>query len=165
MDKIQLAYTAGIMDGEGSIGLYKCIAKTCVRGYRYRVGIYITNTNLGLMKLLKSWFGGTIETLKNRFPQRKQIYRWTMNGVSDQLNFLRLIEPYLTIKRSQAKLAIKFFEGGGIGYHGVVTDTEWGRRDDLYQIAKTLNSRGVEPQRLSVMTGNVPDAIVQTTAN
>jgi hypothetical protein len=105
MKKADLAYAAGIIDGEG------CITIT-PQHYQKRPNISFTlrvvmgNTNEGVCQWFKFVFGGHYNFL-HKTKGGKPFWQW---GVSSQkaMEFLRLIIPYLKIKRSQAELAIKF---------------------------------------------------------
>ncbi|MDP2158764.1 MAG: hypothetical protein Q8K68_13770 [Nitrospirota bacterium] len=102
-----LAYTAGIVDGEGNIGIYaNRVLKTGRKLYRMRVRV--SNTNEWLIFWLKSNFAGTaglnaVEPGHNWKPA----WYWT---ISDRpaLEFLEAILPYLHMKKTHAELAIKF---------------------------------------------------------
>ena len=45
MKKTDLAYTAGIMDGEGSIGIARHKSKSCKRGYTLELCVQITSSD------------------------------------------------------------------------------------------------------------------------
>jgi hypothetical protein len=168
LDKVQLSWTAGIMDGEGHISLFKSVSSNCTRGYRHRTVIVLTNTYLPLVKLFQSWFGGCISIQKNHYLARKTCYQWRPTCLDDQCNFLKQISPYLFIKRKQAEICLDFLENGGRGYMGYrVSDDEFNRRENLCLKIQRLNLRGAEPQRLSEETGLMvePEAIVRDMAN
>jgi len=98
MKKTDIAYFAGIVDGEGYIGIY-IIGKR--RQYHMEVGV--SNTNFWLLSQLKFAFNGTI-----RGPYsggRCLIWRVTDKQA---LIFLETLLPYLHLKRPQAELAIRF---------------------------------------------------------
>jgi len=93
------AYAAGLIDGEGWIG----IAKTPGRcSLRVQVGM----TDLGGVEFLQANFGGHLH-LKRLRPPRKPLYEWRIYG-QEASQFLRTITAYLTVKRPQAQLAIEF---------------------------------------------------------
>ena len=97
-----LAYTAGIVDGEGTIKL------RTNKSY-YEVEVFVTNTNEWLIQWLKMQFGGRIYLMKDssRKPNARDGFRWRL--ISRQASeFLKLILPYLQIKRPQAELAIAY---------------------------------------------------------
>ena len=143
LDKVQIAYIAGIIDGEGSISLYRQPSKTCTRGFRHRVSVVVTNTDYRLMTRLKTWFGGHVGKEQRLLNYRKQCYRWQLNAVNEQCTFLKTIEPFLLLKKKHAQLCLDFLENGGMGYRGTgITDEEFARRDKLSQAIYYLNQRG-----------------------
>ncbi len=100
MRKIDLAYTAGIVDGEGCIGLYLSSNKS------FRVHVTVTNTNEWLIQWLKFAYGGNVCSAP--VPVNCKL-AWRWNIVSNQAtNFLETIMPFLKLKRQQAELAIEF---------------------------------------------------------
>lgn len=99
-----LAYTAGIIDGEGCIGIYKEGRKG--RWIYYVLAVNVGNTNPQLIEYLYSNFGG--QSWKSpRLPPRKTAYCWRLQAKSAG-EFLKLIFPYLLLKKPQAELALKF---------------------------------------------------------
>lgn len=167
LDKVQRAYMAGIIDGEGSLSIHKQPSNTCRAGYRFRVSVCMTNTDYKLVMRMKNWFGGTVYLQKQRHENRKPIWRWNLNSVHQCLYFLKQIEPYLFVKKKQARLCLDFLENGGMGYNGIrVSDEEFARRTILFEKCRLLNHRGAEPQRLSERAEDSPsEAIVQPLAN
>lgn len=108
MRKVDLAYVAGIIDGEGCISLNFQNKNNSVFAIRVQVG----NTNEWLLQWLKFAFGGrTVLVNDKRMEIRgwKPLYRWYLRN-AEALDFLKLIYPYLRIKRTQAEIAIKVLE-------------------------------------------------------
>lgn len=130
-DKIKLAYIAGIIDGDGHISITRNVSKTCKRGYRHRIQIAVTNSDLRLIRRLKNWFGGHIQKIQRPQIYRKQCYTWKLWAVNEQLDFLRLVKPQLFIKKSRAKICIDFLENGGLGYGKMKRNKETGRMRGL----------------------------------
>jgi len=111
--KTDLAYVAGIVDGEGCITL----ARTGIRNSKntsISLFVTVTNTNIWIIEWLKFAFGGTIYTnrKRNETTNRKAVYTWGLYTLS-ALEFLKLIYPYLRLKKPQAEIAIKFLEMRG----------------------------------------------------
>ncbi len=96
-----LSYTAGIIDGEGSI----CLIKRSTRYQKIFLSVSVGNTNEWLIQWLKMQYGGDISTSKNKTGST--MWHWDITRYKAS-NFLKLILPYLRIKRPQAELAIKF---------------------------------------------------------
>ena len=100
--KALLAYVAGIVDGEGTIGLHRNYKNpSCM------VTVNVGNTNEWLINFLKMNFGGYICYQPNDDIKHKDIWRWELRS-KKAIEFIRLILPYLQIKRPQAELAIEF---------------------------------------------------------
>lgn len=106
---LDIAYLAGIIDGEGSIyiGNYSCNKET---GARYfQTNIQVTNTDKALVEWLFQKFGGRVNT---RTPgqiaenSRKQPYVWTISGEL-LTHICELIHPFLICKKRQAEIMLK----------------------------------------------------------
>lgn len=97
-------YLAGIIDGEGCIGFYR--RRNGKQGYYvYAMNVTIANSS----PRLERWLG---DKFPNRFYRQKQnptewtkkeVYRWSLSGSQQVMQFLKEIEPYLVIKRRQAE--------------------------------------------------------------
>ena len=105
MKRIDLAYLAGILDGEGSICITRTKPKGLYKHSRYTLAINITNTNEWLIRWIDFNFKGTIN--RTRLPSRRDCWRWQVHS-SKAVEFLRLLLPYLKIKKPQAELALMF---------------------------------------------------------
>ena len=104
-----LAYTAGIVDGEGCITIANS-GKITGRKHRPQIMmVSVANTNEWLVQWLKMEYGGNISfaNRKNRRLGCKLCYRWGISAHA-ALGFLELVSPYLQLKRPQAELAMKF---------------------------------------------------------
>lgn len=108
--KTDLAYVAGIIDGEGSIGIYACPSKTSRGGFRYQLVISVASTNEWLPQRLKFMWGGHIRFREYEHPKWSPVWTWRITH-NLATNLLRSILPYLHLKRAEAKLAIIFQEG------------------------------------------------------
>ena len=104
----QMAYLAGILDGEGSfiIGCYAFSKKTGVP--HFHTTIQVTSTDKVLIEWLVDNFGGKLSTytarqLSNNF--KRIPFRWTIH--SDRVKHLcECTLPYLVIKKDQAQIMI-----------------------------------------------------------
>ena len=106
MDSTSVAYTAGVIDGEGCIGVY-CEKKR--RGLlRYRLVVEVTNTEQWLVQwLYLQWGGSVVYYVRGR--RNRSIMEWKWRICAQQAKvFLEDILPYLQIKGTQAKIAIAF---------------------------------------------------------
>lgn len=97
MTKIEIAYLAGIIDGEGCIRLAKCYSKNAGR---LHIRITVANRSLKLVKWLKKKTGW-----KYNIHANSGAFYWRVTSEGAR-KILKLILPYLVIKKAQAKLAL-----------------------------------------------------------
>lgn len=109
MKQIDLAYMAGIMDGEGLICIVPIRRKDCADNVpAYRLMIRLSLCNEWLCRWFKMCWGGSVYTAKHsNYPERHQIWEWSVSN-QQAYRFLIVIKPYLILKRDQAELAVKF---------------------------------------------------------
>jgi len=105
MKKTDLAYTAGIMDGEGSIGIARHKSKSCKRGYALELNVQVTSADEWLCQSLRFSFGGSLSHSVN--SAGNPMWHWIIVA-RQAYAFLELIVPYLRLKRPEAELAITF---------------------------------------------------------
>ena len=136
MTETELAYIAGIIDGEGSI---------CLTIRRYPGGGTVSliacvgMTDPRVPKLLHEKFGGALFLRKPTSIKWKPAWAWSLTG-DKALSFIEVIYPYLIIKREQADIAIAF--QGIRKPHHRRTDVEK-QADEVARVAmKKLNARG-----------------------
>ena len=103
---LELAYTAGIMDGEGSIMIQKTQGYTKLSDHYFRLIVVIANTDSWLIVWLHTTYGGYMYDTPAK-PGCKPLFTWRITGKPAKV-FLESILPYLHIKKPQAELAIKF---------------------------------------------------------
>lgn len=143
--EVMKSYIAGIIDGEGCIGI-ECMAPlqkkdgTWIRKHNYYTPrLTIVNTSYKLMELLVKEIGGKYDTRK-KIEGRKTCYRWYIFG-KDLENTIQEIIPYLFIKKEQAEIVLKFRQTvGKTGWH--VSDEIMTMRHDLYLQCTNLNKVG-----------------------
>lgn len=101
-----LAYTAGVVDSDGCITFYRRRRKSG-DGYFYTIRVEVGNTNEWIVHWLRMQFGGSIARRKPRSEREKPLFRWYMVS-RKAAEFIKLIEPYLQIKKPQAMIALEF---------------------------------------------------------
>lgn len=107
LSPVEIAYLAGIIDGEGHIGLSKQKRYNTPRGR-----LTITNTDSRLLLWLRDKIGGSITT--NHADVRtggkwRKCFIWQV--VSRQAcEVLKACLPMLIVKREQAQIMIGYFE-------------------------------------------------------
>lgn len=113
INNLELAYTAGLLDGEGSIviAVSKPTEKNKLRTKSHWLQVSITNTNREIIDWLLSTFGGHISDGTKSISRNKQRPTWNWRITSRKArDFLMKILPYLKIKRMHAEIAIEFQE-------------------------------------------------------
>ncbi len=122
-----LNYLAGILDGEGSIGIeHLSPCKNRVKDY-YTCRLCVINTSLTLVNWLKDNFKGQIN-IRKRVANLKICYRWHIFGTELE-NVLRAVEPFLKLKRKQAQLVLQYRE--------TVAKTGWIISDEILDLRKS----------------------------
>lgn len=128
MDNTELSYLAGFFDGEGCIFIQKIksLQKSRVGGIRhcpnlrYRLTVQLTNTNQEVMDWVKS-IGWYVHERKNLKKQWKRCWVGRLHDIR-AYEFLKLVLPYLKVKKDEALLGIKFQDYKSImpshGRHG-----------------------------------------------
>lgn len=105
----EIAYLAGIIDGEGSltIGNYSANKKTGV--LHYQTILSITNSDFSLIQWLHNTFGGNFwKYSAKQTPKvsRQAYYRWVATG--DLLTHIcELVYPFMICKKKQVEIMIK----------------------------------------------------------
>lgn len=121
MKRTDLAYVAGIIDGEGCIDVNRRNRPS----HKYpdtSLRVTVVSTDQWLCQMLRFSFGGAVrERIVDKLHQLPQ-WDWRIErGKASE--FLKLILPYLHLKKPQAELGIKFQEAKGRSTHGL-TDKE-----------------------------------------
>lgn len=135
--KTDIAYLAGIVDGEGTIGIHH--GRDGFGGPYLQAG----GTDKRLVDWLKSLFGGNytfyhLTDMKHK--HHKDFYLWRLN-LSDVSRVLIQIIPYLKLKREQAELAVSFRKTiGKVGLR--ITPDIYKNRLEIYNQMRILNRRG-----------------------
>ena len=100
--EVELAYFAGIVDGEGSFVLHRH-----KHGYRFSCQLQVGNTDVRLLEWIRARFGGSVNLEKRHNIKHKPVYRWV--GQSSNLSdVIGGILPYLIAKKDQAELMLAY---------------------------------------------------------
>lgn len=139
---IDLAWSAGIFEGEGSIMISK-LGKRSLGALL----VSVTNTDMEMITELQKLFGGRISGLRTSGGNRKDYRRWRIAAVQ-AATFLQSILPYLRTKkyRDRCELALQF--------QRQKLRTDWRNLPEAYgewqQLCydqmRALNQRGLEPR-------------------
>jgi len=154
------AWTAGIIDGEGTIAI-ETPRGELRRAYPrlYRAVIRVGNTDPRMLNKLRELWGGNIRSYHNRHPEKwKQAYEWMVTNKS-VVPILEAILPYLVCKKEQAELTLTLQKRvtGRLGVKRipvpsakqnaatyVLAQAERVIRESAQKQVKALNKRGVK---------------------
>lgn len=120
-----LVYTAGFLDGEGSI----CIRRRCLSGRLTRgfvLNISAQQVDPAPLWILQSVFGGHVCDPKHKGS--RPIYAWKVTAIR-AVQALKELLPYLIVKRSQAECALELAET--IQGPRPISDEVLERREDI----------------------------------
>jgi len=136
-----LAYTAGIIDGEGYLGL---IPNSKSRN-SFAPKVKVASTDIRLVEFLRNSFGGHSDKMRiHKRPNQKPSAMWTLSNKINVVLFLKNLLPYLKIKDRQAKVIIEYCKT--CSYKAMRqknTKIEIAKRIGFYKQIRLLNFRGL----------------------
>lgn len=159
--KSRIAYAAGIIDGEGYIGIkvYKPSKNNGTINYTYLPRIVIKMNSGEIMDFFHGTFGGAV----NLVPQRDTGYFpgfvWERSG-SSAAKVLKQLLPFLRIKKKQAEAAIRLQSRIDVGIkkrfgnkHGnSLSANEVSIRKNIHEEIKHLNKYAITMPRVGLET-------------
>lgn len=133
--KTDLAWAAGVIDGEGSINITKRSGRA---GYYLMVQVGQSGAACPLMlKRLEEIFGGSISGGKERIDTRKPTWKWCIAHTAAD-SMLKRIRPYVVQKRDQVDLALQFRSTVAVpGAHR--TPQQDGEAHQMYEAMRALH--------------------------
>jgi hypothetical protein len=103
MTETDLAWAAGIVDGEGSIVIESATnSRKC-----HVLRVIVANTDPRMPLALRALFGGTVLPTKKQQAHHRQAWSWVVSTAQAHA-VLVAIRPYLICKAEQADLGIEF---------------------------------------------------------
>lgn len=134
------AYIAGIVDGEGWIGVQELGKEggKAPRG-KYRVCLDVANTNKDIIVFLHSRLGGTFSHCKGK-GRAKDHWKWRVS-CWNALAALDAIHEYLVAKREQSKHCRRL-QRYTFSAHRHLSDKALALQKKLHDRVRVLNKRG-----------------------
>jgi LAGLIDADG-like domain len=107
-----LAYVAGIIDGEGSISVFLNSQKGAKCGFTFIPCLTIVNTNLQMLQRVQKIFAllgarSRIRLMPHR-PRRRDCYRMCQYSAYQIMKILPYVIPYMIVKRRSAELLFAY---------------------------------------------------------
>ncbi|MBU2007464.1 MAG: hypothetical protein KKF08_19005 [Gammaproteobacteria bacterium] len=167
--KSRIAYAAGIIDGEGYIGIkvYKPNSSNGTINYTYLPRIVIKMNSGQIMDFFHGMFGGTV----NLVPQKDSGYfpgfAWELTG-SKATILLKQTLPFLRTKKKQAEAAIRLQSRINVGIkkrfgspHGnPLSENEVNIRRTIHEEVKHLNQYAISIPKSGLTTEQAEKAQV-----
>uniref|UniRef100_A0A6M3L7F3 Putative HNH homing endonuclease n=1 Tax=viral metagenome TaxID=1070528 RepID=A0A6M3L7F3_9ZZZZ len=139
VSEIDLAYAAGIIDGEGTIYI------TPQHGYLILcVGVHMTTSEVPVW--LRKTFGGGLSKHGSQNKKHKDSWRWGLTAKS-AIAFLEEVYPFLKLKKPQVEVARVFQGTIKYGIHNrwnPPSEEELAVRETCRGQMRLLNLRGVQ---------------------
>lgn len=138
--EVERAYMAGLLDGEGHIGI--TLLSQPNGGKRHELSVTVTNTKIDALQQIAADWDGKIAQIRKRREGWSEVadIRWNSESA---VRMLEAVLPYLRIKQEQARIAIRF--GQTIRDRNrrrtPLTEQEWQVREDLRLAIRGLNRR------------------------
>lgn len=124
MRKVDIAYIAGLVDGEGYIGIKKAKAYKCqgrkTNGYHARIQIRMVDESA--IKFIAENLGGWYYKEKPSCNNGKPLFCYQSSDKSAE-GILKILLPYLKVKKDSAKTVIEFrkLQSNGKKYRTKIT--------------------------------------------
>jgi len=141
---VDAAYAAGIIDGEGYIGIIKTKPQRADRTPRYDLRVEVNMTDASVPIHLYRLYGGKLQQRARKQENWKDTWVWVLTCKKDIAIFLADIYPYLHTKKSHAELALAFIDECPFTRRGhkQVPASEILEREEFRLRMKKLNFRG-----------------------
>jgi len=142
---VLMPYIAGIIDGEGTLRINEVRVKAHWN-MSYHPLMSCGMTVREVPELLCKILGGSVREERVANRKWKPIWRWTLTGRIQIYAALKIIQPFLIVKKQQAQVLTSFCEGWVSPkrvYHMWVVDPkqlQW--REEMYLKMRELNAVG-----------------------
>lgn len=131
----EFAYIAGVIDGEGTIGIYRQGA----RGH-YQMKICISNSSWPLLEWIRERVGGALVLIHKATPKHREGWQLVVSQYQAAPLLLGCRE-YLQLKGPQADLALGYMDEYRPGGRAP-TEAQMARRRWYWDETRRLNRRG-----------------------
>ena len=101
MTRAQIAYIAGLLDGEGCIH-----ASHSAKGRKYYTRTALSQANYGFVTGIQELVGLGKLCRGRKLPTGNETLRWQIHKQPEVREFLAMIYPFLILKKPQASIAL-----------------------------------------------------------
>lgn len=100
------AYLAGLFDGEGCIKVvWQRLHRTTRKGITWGISLDICNTYRPVLEWVMTKFGGKVYSEERKNPNQRRKFHWYVMDSIAIRTLLTGMQPYLHIKKRQARIA------------------------------------------------------------
>ena len=132
MKKLDLAYIAGLFDGEGSLTIFSFLRN----GRKFHtLSISIANQDKQVISWVRDLFGGSVHDCMSAASKKgtgNPCWMWT-TGSQVAKRFLLAVGPYTKIKKARVELAIQFQNTKSRGRRSQLIPASLIEKRDWYQ--------------------------------
>jgi len=133
----QAAYLAGLIDGDGYIGILRRRAPRLRVGYAYQAHVEVSSVFEEFLRGIQEMVGsGCWKRMQRGYKSHRPVYHVTFTPNTVRW-LLPLLIPHLRLKKAQAIMVLEYLSKVKRGRHGHNP-----RSDELYMKVKLLNRRG-----------------------
>lgn len=145
IEATDLAYIAGIIDGEGTICcMAHATGKTCYPS------VSVSMTDFYVIEWIAQKWNATASKLRSRHPNYRPQLLVRLTG-ERALLVCKLLVPYLKVKRRQAELVQMFPMRGRVGPGVKISDTDL--NDRRFALRDQINSLNLRPRNAAYRRG------------
>lgn len=145
------AYLAGLIDGEGHIGISRAFSNKAAAGLNgpcsYRLNVCVSMTDFDPLNVLAEWTGvGVVSRKRTPANGTRAVRRWA--AWSNQAACVLLtIQPFVLAKKPQVDLALEFQRLMRLPGREGLTEQEWSERERLAAAIASHNHTRANHQR------------------
>jgi hypothetical protein len=144
VDTHDLAYAAGIIDGEGSVGIYEVTPRNRPQ---FNVQIRVKMCDKDVVEWLADTFGGSVQVCKPYNDKCREQYSWCCTGRTAR-KFAEAIYPWAKCKRIHLEVILDYYNDPAhdfrIGRNNQTTKNDLISRRQYVEALGMLNRRGSE---------------------
>lgn len=131
------AYSAGVLDGEGCVQIFK--KKDRLGNLAYQATVQVATSDTHLAPYLHKYWNGYL-IIRNNKPNSNPVLMWGLTGKDNIIEFLEAVIPYLTLKKDQAELIVEFCKLRNIAMKHKVGERGYSEREhEIFVKLKSLH--------------------------
>jgi len=136
LSTIDLAWAAGLFEGEGTVTITKAGRKGHTRGF-----VSVTNTDRDVVDFFHSHWGGHLRSVGKPSERAREAFEWRLYSSSLAAMFAEQILPYIKTTRVRQKMEL-LIEASATRQRGSRDPDYKARQHELRERMRKLNRRG-----------------------